>query len=117
MIDASPKSKKMFVKNIDGTWHFIPSLMIRLQQRKLADILGVETGGPGGRRRGEPGHTTTDYLKFKDLIEKMLIYDPAQRITPVQALHHSFFRQTTDETTVTSPVRIFFPLFFLPLFL
>ena len=36
--------------------------------RKLHDILGVEQGGPGGRRAGEPGHTVSDYLKFKDLI-------------------------------------------------
>ena len=36
--------------------------------RKLHDILGVETGGPGGRRAGELGHSVSDYLKFKDLI-------------------------------------------------
>jgi dual specificity tyrosine-phosphorylation-regulated kinase 1 len=106
MIDASPKAKKLFVRNADdGTYHFVPSLLIRLQPRRLADIIGVETGGPGGRRKAEPGHSVTDYLKFKDLVERMLTYDPALRITPVQALHHSFFRQTTDETTAMSPGR------------
>lgn len=33
--------------------------------RRLHDILGVESGGPGGRRLGEPGHSVSDYLKFK----------------------------------------------------
>ena len=33
--------------------------------RKLHDVIGVENGGPGGRRSGETGHTVPDYLKFK----------------------------------------------------
>lgn len=33
--------------------------------RRLHDILGVEGGGPAARRRGEPGHSVSDYLKFK----------------------------------------------------
>lgn len=70
--------------------------------RKLSDILGVETGGPGGRRLGEPGHSMADYLKFKDLIMRMLDYDPKTRITPRQALQHSFFRRTTDGSTNTT---------------
>merc|ERR1719218_399128 len=64
-----------------------------LKQRSLNDVLGVETGGPDGRRLNEPGHSVTDYLKLKDLIMKMLSYDPAERITPFQAISHSFFGQ------------------------
>ena len=30
-------------------------------------------------RAGEPGHTPTDYRKFKDLILRMLDYDPDTR--------------------------------------
>ena len=70
--------------------------------RKLAAILGVESGGPGGRRVGEPGHSVTDYLRFKDLIEHMLIYDPRERLKPAQALQHSFFNRTADEGTATT---------------
>ena len=70
--------------------------------RKLSDILGVELGGPGGRRLGEPGHSVSDYLKFKDLILRMLDYNPKTRITPHNALQHSFFRRTTDGSTNTS---------------
>ena len=70
--------------------------------RKLQNVLGVDTGGPGGRRLGEAGHTTADYLKFKDLVLRMLEYDQRMRITPLYALQHPFFRRTMDESTNTS---------------
>jgi len=41
--------------------------------RKLHDILGVETGGPGGRRANESGHSVQDYLKFKGTFNNSLI--------------------------------------------
>ena len=66
----------------------------------MHDIVGVETGGPGGRRLGEPGHSVSDYLKFKDLILRMLEYDPKTRITPYYALQHNFFRRTSEEPSV-----------------
>jgi dual specificity tyrosine-phosphorylation-regulated kinase 1 len=37
--------------------------------RSLADIVGVYTGGPSGRRREESGHTQDKYLEFLDFIE------------------------------------------------
>ena len=40
--------------------------------------------------------------QFKDLVEKMLTYDPTVRIQPAEALQHSFFKQTSDETTQCS---------------
>ena len=61
--------------------------------RSLDDILGVETGGPSGVRRGESGHTPQDYRKFKDLVLSMLQYDPDTRIKPYPALQHAFFRK------------------------
>ncbi|XP_046749728.1 serine/threonine-protein kinase minibrain [Diprion similis] len=70
--------------------------------RQLHDILGVETGGPGSRRLGEAGHSVSDYLKFKDLILRMLDYDPKTRITPYYALQHNFFKRTADEGTNTN---------------
>uniref|UniRef100_A0A1B6C8U4 dual-specificity kinase n=1 Tax=Clastoptera arizonana TaxID=38151 RepID=A0A1B6C8U4_9HEMI len=69
--------------------------------RRLHDILGVEIGGPAGRRLGEPGHSLSDYLKFKDLILRMLDYDPKTRVTPFYALQHNFFKRTADEGTNT----------------
>lgn len=70
--------------------------------RKLHTILGVEAGGPGGRRSSESGHAVADYLKFKDLVLRMLDYDPKTRIQPYYALQHSFFKKTADEGTNTS---------------
>jgi len=70
--------------------------------RSLHAILGCDVGGPGGRRQGEAGHSPRDYVKFKDLIERMLDYDPATRITPYYALQHNFFRRTADEVTNTT---------------
>lgn len=62
--------------------------------RSLDDILGVEIGGPGGIRKGEPGHAPSDYHKFRDLILRMLDYDPETRVKPYDALQHPFFRRT-----------------------
>lgn len=69
--------------------------------RPLHDVLGVETGGPGGRRSGEPGHSMADYLIFKDLIMRMLDYNPKTRITPEEALNHCFFSRTMERSTNT----------------
>nr|CAH7756421.1 unnamed protein product [Callosobruchus chinensis] len=80
----------------DGKKYKLPAM------RRLHDILGVETGGPGGRRSGEAGHSMSDYLKFKDLILRMLDYDPKTRITPYYALQHNFFKRTSDESTNTA---------------
>lgn len=44
----------------------------------------------------------SDYLKFKDLILRMLEYDPKTRITPYYALQHNFFKRTSDESTNTA---------------
>jgi len=64
-------------------------------------VLGIETGGPGGRRLNEPGHQVADYLRFKDIVTRMLDYDPKSRVTPYYALQHNFFKQTSDESTNT----------------
>ena len=36
--------------------------------RTLDTVLGVETGGPGGRRKGEDGHSPEKYRLFRDLV-------------------------------------------------
>ena len=60
----------------------------------LRDVLGVHTGGPNGRRRADTvGHSEQMYVQFLDLVERMLDYDPATRIKPMQALNHPFLRE------------------------
>uniref|UniRef100_A0A2K6FLN2 Dual specificity tyrosine-phosphorylation-regulated kinase 1A n=1 Tax=Propithecus coquereli TaxID=379532 RepID=A0A2K6FLN2_PROCO len=107
ILDQAPKARKFFEKLPDGTWNLKKTKDGKREYkppatRKLHNILGVETGGPGGRRAGESGHTVADYLKFKDLILRMLDYDPKTRIQPYYALQHSFFKKTADEGTNTS---------------
>ncbi|CDS42170.1 dual specificity [Echinococcus multilocularis] len=67
--------------------------------RKLSDILGVNSGGPMGRRLQEPGHSPQDYAIFMDLVLHMLIYDPDKRIRPSEALAHRFFCRTAPQPT------------------
>lgn len=106
LLDLAPKARKYFDQHPDGTYVCKkPKDGKKYKQpgsRKLHDVIGAENGGPGGRRSGEPGHNLADYLKFKDLILRMLDYDPKTRTTPYYALQHNFFKKTTDESTNTS---------------
>lgn len=45
--------------------------------------------------------TAHDYRQFIDLICQMLEYDPSKRITPMQALHHTFLNKTQATNTPT----------------
>ncbi|EFX83360.1 hypothetical protein DAPPUDRAFT_915, partial [Daphnia pulex] len=105
MLDSAHKTKKYFDKLPDGSYVLKKSKEGKKYKapghRRLHDIVGVESGGPGSRRSGEIGHFVSDYLKFKDLILRMLDYDPKTRITPYYALQHNFFKRTADEGTNT----------------
>ncbi|CAI9545104.1 unnamed protein product [Staurois parvus] len=57
ILDQAPKARKFFEKTPDGTWNLKKTKDGKKEYkppgtRKLHNILGVETGGPGGRRRG-----------------------------------------------------------------
>ncbi|XP_073980886.1 minibrain isoform X2 [Rhodnius prolixus] len=107
ILDMAHKTRKYFEKNSTGDGYVLRKAKDGKKyrspgSRRLHDILGVESGGPGGRRLGEPGHSISDYLKFKDLIYRMLDFDPKTRVTPYYALQHNFFKRTADEGTNTS---------------
>ncbi|XP_053984542.1 serine/threonine-protein kinase minibrain [Hylaeus anthracinus] len=106
ILDQAHKARKYFDKvPTDGSYVLKKIKDKRYKPpgtRRLHDILGVENGGPGGRRIGEPGHSISDYLKFKDLILRMLDFDPKTRVTPYYALQHNFFKRTADEGTNTN---------------
>ncbi|CAL4090157.1 unnamed protein product, partial [Meganyctiphanes norvegica] len=106
ILDMATKARRYFEKLPDGTYILKKSKDGKKYKppmsRKLRDIIGVESGGPGGRRLNEQGHSVSDYLKFEDLIKKMLDYDPKTRITPYYGLQHNFFKRTSDESTNTS---------------
>ncbi|XP_076335197.1 serine/threonine-protein kinase minibrain-like isoform X1 [Tachypleus tridentatus] len=106
ILDQAPKSRKFFDKNPDGNYFLKPSKDGKKYKspgsRRIQDILGIESGGPSGRRQGEPGHSVSDYLKFRDMIIRMLDFDPKTRVVPYNCLQHSFFRRTSDESTNTA---------------
>ncbi|KAI2802381.1 Dual specificity tyrosine-phosphorylation-regulated kinase 1A [Blomia tropicalis] len=105
VLNSAHRTSKYFDTLLDGTRVIQPVESVKYKlpgHRKLSEILGVGVGGPGGRRLGEPGHSVADYLKFNDLVLRMLDYDAKTRITPKQALAHSFFRRTTDDSRSTN---------------
>ncbi|CAD5219653.1 unnamed protein product [Bursaphelenchus xylophilus] len=103
MLNVSPKTKRFFTLNEKGeyvprrsrdakTTYKLPAT------RRLHDVLGVDMGGPYGRRYGEPGHGAEDYEKFKELILRMLEYNPVKRLTAQEAVRHPFlYKGTADE--------------------
>eukprot|EP00163_Fabomonas_tropica_P030479 TRINITY_DN689_c0_g1_i1.p1 TRINITY_DN689_c0_g1~~TRINITY_DN689_c0_g1_i1.p1 ORF type:complete len:722 (-),score=145.29 TRINITY_DN689_c0_g1_i1:105-2270(-) len=111
MIMNSPKvqNQKMFFErreNAKGklTWQTKgDGRGVRMTKKDLDTIVGVYTGGPGGRRANEPGHTVTDYLKFRDLVRRMLELNPDKRIRPHEALKHPFFTITSNASTQAEP--------------
>ncbi|KAJ3416783.1 Dual specificity tyrosine-phosphorylation-regulated kinase 1A [Chytridiales sp. JEL 0842] len=50
-----------------------------------------------------PGNGTwTDHQRFAELIERMLAYDPLERITPEEALQHPFFKVSVERAVNTN---------------
>mmetsp|Transcript_25733 Transcript_25733/g.38702 ORF Transcript_25733/g.38702 Transcript_25733/m.38702 type:complete len:451 (+) Transcript_25733:291-1643(+) len=96
MLDASPDQHRSKFFEHDGFgWRVKdPSKLDALRQKNLEDILGVSTGGPGGRRQGQLGHDVSVYTKFHDLASRLLALDPADRCTPEEALDHPFLRMS-----------------------
>jgi dual specificity tyrosine-phosphorylation-regulated kinase 1 len=58
--------------------------------------LTIALAAPRRRRSAEAGHSAADYARFTDLVTRMLTYDPAERITPLEALHHPFLNAPDD---------------------
>uniref|UniRef100_A0A1I7TMY1 Dual specificity tyrosine-phosphorylation-regulated kinase mbk-1 n=1 Tax=Caenorhabditis tropicalis TaxID=1561998 RepID=A0A1I7TMY1_9PELO len=110
MLDIGTKTHKYFDKTEDGIYYCKKTrdgyrhTYKAPGARKLHEILGVTSGGPGGRRLGEPGHSVEDYSKFKDLIKRMLQFDPKLRISPYYVVRHPFLKQKEDRMPSQPPV-------------
>lgn len=126
MLEQGSKSKRYFDKLPDGSWVVkrtnstaplgssssgngafskdgVSGVSIKKYKapgtRRLRDLLGSDIGGPQSRRLNEPGHSFSDYVKFEDIIVRMLHYDPKLRITPTEALQHTFFKRPASSST------------------
>lgn len=106
MLEQGSKARRYFDRYPDGSWQ-----IKRLKEgkkykpagtRRLRDILGSDAGGPQSRRLNEPGHSLHDYLKFEDIIVRMLHYDPKMRISPNDALQHSFFKRPNSDVPAST---------------
>jgi dual specificity tyrosine-phosphorylation-regulated kinase 1 len=110
ILEQGTKTKRFFDHLPDNTWIPRKNKEKRYRSpgtRKLHDIIGVDIGGPGGRRSGEANHSVSDYNKFKELVQQMLEYDPKRRLLPFNALQSNFFKRTYDETSnVNHPLPI-----------
>ncbi|KAH8851542.1 Dual specificity tyrosine-phosphorylation-regulated kinase 1B [Schistosoma japonicum] len=93
LLEKSRRWHVFFERTADRT--YVPKAACQQPgSRRLSEILGVNTGGPRGRRLHESGHTPMDYSIFLEFVLRMLTFDPARRISPAAALGHRFFRRS-----------------------
>jgi len=106
MIERSPRAREKYFEQKNGHWvtkRFPNKSYVAPGHRRLEDILGVDAGGPGGRRADETGHGPSEYRMFLDLLKRMLQYDPVKRCKPFDALRSLFFNVPSSHTpTATS---------------
>ncbi|VDP00080.1 unnamed protein product [Schistosoma margrebowiei] len=95
LLEKSRRWHVFFERTVDRT--YVPKAACQQPgSRRLSEILGVNTGGPRGRRLHESGHTPMDYSIFLEFVLRMLTFDPARRISPAAALGHRFFRRSNS---------------------
>jgi hypothetical protein len=106
MLARGSKAREYFAQAATGAWTLrrdtVDWEQMVARRRSLRQTIGADTHGPNGLRRHEKlGHTVRDYSNFLDLLQRMLEYDPAQRIKPAEALQHRFFHALKDDGTST----------------
>ena len=82
-----------FIHSSDGnSIYFLrrPQRQSQPPSRQLSEIIGVDSGGPHGRRIGEPGHSQDKYLEFLDFVSIMLKYKPTERASAIEAHEHVY---------------------------
>ncbi|KAJ3399059.1 Dual specificity protein kinase clk3 [Chytriomyces hyalinus] len=77
-VSATPKASKKFVKNMRPLSQIIPT-SLQLQQM-------------GGGSVDCGGAQSLLQQQFYDLVKRMLVYDPKERITAAEALNHPFLK-------------------------
>jgi len=83
----------------DGSYYYILKRPNRdaPAPRTLGQIVGVDTGGPFGRRKDEAGHARENYVEFLSFISSLLIFDPVERVSAADALGHIYITEGVAE--------------------
>ncbi|KAG5461832.1 MAG: Dyrk1aINHIBITOR complex [Olpidium bornovanus] len=108
------KVVRFFTLDADNSHRVIPTRLYEPRGRSLADIVLAKVeeaaGGPprtyaaaaAAAAASAPKATRECGELFRDLVARMLVYDPAQRITPSDALRHRFFPATASTAANTA---------------
>jgi len=115
ILNTASKTHKFFEPTPEGSrpaWKLKPRLVgdsaegeVTRRKKTLQQILGLEGSGPASRRANEQGHSPEMYTLFIDLVEKMLTYDPEQRIDPKNALNHPFMLSDSQKVVCRQKVK------------
>jgi dual specificity protein kinase YAK1 len=86
------------------------SPLVTLGKRKLIDLVRAKMSHQSGASASDPSPTThptiqdpclSEYFHFADLIERILVFDPEERLTPSEALLHPFTRSRSNQAVNT----------------
>lgn len=111
MLDQGKKTSKYFERDVaTGEWALRNGMDDGSSGRNLPGakpinaFVDYHTGASNGRRkRVSGGHSEIDYEIFLNLANKMLQYDPAERITADEALRDAFVRGCSTRSGRESP--------------
>lgn len=97
MIIKSPVASKYFTltSESDSSQYFelVPELQSKFTPKKLGGGMFSDKADAGCKGALDPDRAKIETSNLLNLIEQMLVYDPAERITPQQALKHNFFTE------------------------
>ncbi|KAG5509048.1 hypothetical protein JKF63_06056 [Porcisia hertigi] len=87
MVAGSPKANRFYRGSLATGFQLKEPIPERCT---LESVIGVTTGGPCGRRLDASGHSEEAYREFHDFIARFLRYQPGERMSCRDALHHPF---------------------------
>ncbi len=98
LIEQSPSDKinRLFVKIRRGQYRLATKMPKGPTPKNLVSIIKSKMNSSQ-----ESGLCASDYFHFLDLIERMLMFHPEERITPQEALVHPFLKPMINQQTNT----------------
>ena len=91
------KLERTFVKVRRGQYRLVESKE-RVKRKTLTEMIKTRVQSDGAY--------ATDYFHFLDWIERMLVFNPEERMTPREALDHPFLRPSVSTAVNTDYARM-----------